>query len=150
MRIKSLLLLLFVCALSRGQQLTYLGGSKFAYGGNKLDARQLEFALHKQPQLLDEYQTAKTKRDIGNVLYVAGTGLAAGSLIAGLTADHFSAPAAIAGLGAIVIAVPVKAGFRKRMQHVAFAYDQKVAARARFFDVSICATGNAIGLKATF
>jgi hypothetical protein len=151
MRIKSLLLLLFVCAFARGQQLTYLGGGKFSYEGRKLDGRQLEFLLQKKPALLDEYDTAKTKRNVGNVMYVAGTLLAGGSLVAGLTSDHFSPGAAIGGVGAIILAVPIKAGFRKRMRHVASAYNERTGAADRGFpNISLCAGRSALGVKISF
>jgi hypothetical protein len=148
---KSLIVLLLFSVLASAQQLQYLRGASFSYNGEKLDARQLEFLLSKTPALSDRFDTAKTKRDIGNVLYVTGAVLAGGSLVMGLTSDHFSPAAAIAGGGAILLAIPIKAGFRKRMQDIASAYNQKIGASALRLDTfTLCAGKNSIGCKVTF
>ena len=156
-------LFVFFCSFqSFSQKLIYNSkGNITDTRNNKISPDGVRALLTKNEKLLADYNAGRTKKTIGNVLLIGGPALLVTDLILGLTAkidiqntskkDYPSAITYI-GLAAVVIAIPVKIGFSKKIKNVVTEYNNQVSTAYNPFNkqkLDLITNSNGIGLRMT-
>lgn len=157
MKIKLLVaFLLLHFSIGFAQQLTYKSNGRIFNDQNeKLSPKSVRQLLEAKPGILNYYNEGRSKKTVGNILLIGGTGLIVADLLKGLTAD-VSYPSALTYLGAaaVIVSIPVKSGYSKKIQTVVKAYNEEIAAaespRFRIDQLAMVANGDGIGIKIGF
>ena len=164
--IKQLFILLFFsCSLqSFSQKLVYKSnGNILNSNGQELSPNLVRIVLRENQQLLKNYNIARRKKTIGNILLISGPVLsfvgafsyALSGLDAGLAPENEevnrSVPKIIAftGLAAIVVAIPVKIGFSKKIRNVVTEYNNQNTTGFNTPKLDLITNSNGIGLRFT-
>jgi hypothetical protein len=155
--VKQLFIFLFlICGLnSFSQKLIYNSNGNILNSENqKIFPDQVRELLVNNEQLLADYNAGRSKKTAGNILLWGGFGMVIGYLGRGFYFGDYeiSSPANIIGIAAIVIAIPVKIGFSKKIENVVTEYNnQKATGNANFnkqkFD--LITNSNGIGFRLT-
>jgi hypothetical protein len=137
-------LLLFLSTFqSFSQKLVYKSNGTILNSENqKISPDQVRDLLKDNEKLLADYNAGRSKKTAGNVLLIGGLGLLAADLISGLTTDNTTVasgnyysiqgvqsernyPTVLTyiGVAAIVIAIPIKIGFSKKIKNVVTEYN---------------------------
>ena len=150
-----LFLLLFFCSLqSHSQKLVYRSNGNLLNSENqKISSNQVRELLKDNQQLLADYNAGRSKKTLGNVLLIGGFGFIAIDLATALTGD-LTYPTALTGIGiaAIIIAVPVKIGFSKKIKNVVTEYNNQTDTGYKQFNepkLDLITNSNGIGLRFT-
>lgn len=153
---KSILTVLMLCCLQIGfAQLTYeSNGNVTDLSGSRVSPTEVRSLLAQQTQLLKIYNAGRVKKTAGNILLVGGAGLMATDLMVGLNAD-VTYPSALTFIGAaaVIIAIPVKIGFAKKIRNSVEGYNKQLTQSESSFkidDLSICTNQNGVGFRLTF
>ncbi|CAN1562461.1 hypothetical protein MCETHM1_02719 [Flavobacteriaceae bacterium] len=157
MNFKSLLITFFLLNLSLvySQTLSLKSGGNIIDSNNqKLTPTEVRTLLNNTPELLNQYDAGRTKKTVGNILMGAGIGFIIGDLAAGATQD-ITYPTAFTfiGMAALVIAIPIKIGYSKKIKSAVDGYNKKVAVKDCDFKIessSVIANQNGIGILFTF
>jgi hypothetical protein len=157
MNFKSLLIAFFLLTLSftYSQTLSLKSGGNIIDSNNqKLTPTEVRTLLNNTPELLNEYDAGRTKKTVGNILMGAGIGFIIGDLASGATQD-ITYPTAFTfiGMAALVIAIPVKIGFSKKIKSAVDGYNKQVAVQDSDFKIestSLYANQNGLGFLFTF
>jgi uncharacterized membrane protein len=103
---------------------------------------------------LEEYNIGRTKKTVGNVLLVGGATLAYVPTVIQL---YNGKPVSIglfsAGIVSMLVAIPVKIGFTKKIKHVVSEFNnQKLIGETNFKirSTDFIANSNGLGLRLTF
>ncbi|MDQ5929854.1 MAG: hypothetical protein QG594_1635 [Bacteroidota bacterium] len=121
--------------------------------GKKLSTEEVRTLLANNETLLEEYNIGRDKKTFGNILLVGGATLAYG-----LTAVQLynGTPVSIGlfavGTLSMLVAIPVKIGFTKKIKHVVAEYNNQKAIGVNNFKVEhldIIANSNGLGIKLT-
>src|SRR3970040_1746723 len=140
-------LLLFFCSLqSYSQKLVYKSNGTILNSDNqKISPDQVRELLKDNQKLLTEYNAGRTKKTTGNILLIGGLGFLTADLIHGVTASGMTAvptgggyyalqtektyPTVLtyAGVIAVIVAIPVKIGFSKKIRNVVTEYNNQTA-----------------------
>ena len=167
-----LFLLLFFCTLqSYSQKLVYKSnGTTLNSENQKISPNQVRELLANNEKLLTEYNAGRTKKTVGNILLIGGLGFLTADLIYGVTASGMTAvpvgggyydlqtektyPNVLTYLGvaAVIIAIPVKIGFSKKIKNVVTEYNnQNTSAYNQFNNqkLDLLTNSNGIGLRLT-
>lgn len=92
---------------------------------NKITPNKIRALLANNEKLLTSYNAGRSKKTLGNVLLIGGFALVATDLLVGLNADVvYPSVLTYIGLAAIVIAIPVKIGFQKKIKNVVEEYNK--------------------------
>ena len=150
----ALMLLSFCAAFS--QQLTYKSNGQILNDQNeKLSPGEVRQLLAAKPGLLSYYNEGRSKKTVGNILLIAGSGLIVADLLKGLTAD-VSYPSALTYLGAaaVIVAIPVKSGYSRKIKTVINNYNEEITSVTKrdfsIESISVSANGNGVGLRIGF
>ena len=166
------LFLFFSSFQSYSQKLVYKSnGTITDIENNKISPNQVRELLKDNQQLLTEYNDGRSKKTLGNILLIGGLGFLTADLVQGVTASGISAtpigggqyalqdeknnyPSLMTyiGIAAIIIAIPVKIGFSKKIKNVVTDYNnQKASAYTQFNEPSLdlITNSNGIGLRMT-
>ena len=153
MKLILLILMLLHFSIGFSQQFTYKSNGRIFNDQNeKLSPKAVRQILEAKPGLLSYYNEGRSKKTVGNILLISGTGLIVADLLKGLTAD-VSYPSALTYLGvaAVIIAIPVKSGYSSKIKKVVEVYNEEIAVleppRFRIDKVILVANGHGIGLK---
>jgi hypothetical protein len=157
MNFKSLLITFFLLNLSLvySQTLSLKSGGNIIDSNNqKLTPTEVRTLLNNTPELLNQYDAGRTKKTVGNILMGAGIGFIIGDLASGATQD-ITYPTAFTfiGMAALVIAIPIKIGYSKKIKSAVDGYNKKVAVKDSDFKIessSVKANQNGIGILFTF
>jgi hypothetical protein len=157
MNFKSILVAFFLLNISLiyGQTLTLKSGGNIVDSNNqKLTPTEVRSLLNNTPELLNEYNAGRTKKSVGNILMGAGIGFIIGDLASGATQD-ITYPTAFTfiGMAAIVIAIPVKIGYSKKIKSAVEGYNKQVVVQDSDFRIessSVFANQNGVGILFTF
>ncbi|MFI0491503.1 hypothetical protein [Flavobacterium sp.] len=141
-----ILLLFFISLQSYSQKLVYKSNGNILNSENqKIKPDQVRELLANNEEFLADYNAARSKKTIGNVLLIGGFGFLVADLIHGVTASGMTAtptgggnyslqsertyPTALTyiGVAAIIIAIPVKIGFSKKIKNVVNEYNNQKA-----------------------
>ncbi len=158
-------LFLFICSLQLfSQKLIYKSnGNILNSNGQELSPNLVRIVLKENQQLLKNYNTARRKKTIGNILLISGPVLSfvgafsyvLSSFDAGLAPENKevdrSIPKIIAftGLAAIAVAIPVKIGFSKKIRNVVTDYNNQSATGYYNPKLDLITNSNGIGLRLT-
>ncbi len=165
-------LLLFFCSLqSFSQKLVYKSNGNIRDSeNNKISPDQVRKSLANNEKLLADYNEGRTKKTIGNILLIGGFGFLTADLIQGSTASGITAvptgggnyaiqtektyPTVLTYLGvvAVIIAIPVKIGFSKKIRNVVTEYNNQMATGYNQFNkqkLDLITNSNGIGLRLT-
>lgn len=162
------ILLFFVCSLqSFSQKLVYKSNGNILNSENqKISPDQVRELLKDNEKLLADYNAGRTKKTIGNVLIIGGFGFLAADLMLGLTTDgnttvtgnsiqterNYPSALTYVGLAALVIAIPVKIGFSKKIKNVVTEYNNQATTGYNHFNkqkLDLITNSNGIGLRLT-
>lgn len=138
--------LILLCSLqSHSQKLVYKSNGVVLNSENqKISPDQVRELLKDNEKLLADYNAGRTKKTFGNILLIGGLGFLTADLIQGLTTDKTTVasgnyysiqgvqsennyPTALTyfGLAALVVAIPVKIGFSKKIKNVVTEYNNQ-------------------------
>lgn len=157
------LFFLFFCNVaSFSQKLIYKSnGNILNSNGQEFSPNLVRIVLKENQQLLKNYNTARRKKTIGNILLISGPVLsfvgafsyALAGLDAGLAPENEevdrSIPKVIAftGLAALVVAIPIKIGFSKKIKNVVTDYNNQSATGFNKPKLDLISNANGIGLR---
>lgn len=140
--------LLFLGTLqSFSQKLIYKSNGNVLNSENqKISPSQVRELLANNEKVLTQYNAGRSKKTAGNILLFGGIGLIAADLIHGITSDdttvtsgnYYSGPAVQSdrnfptaltyiGVAAIIVAIPVKIGFSKKIKNAVTEYNNQTA-----------------------
>jgi hypothetical protein len=163
-------LLLFFCILqSYSQKLVYKSNGNIRDSeNNKISPDQVRELLKNNEKLLADYNAGRSKKTVGNILLIGGFGFLTADLIQGLTTDKTTVvpgnyysiqgvqsennyPSALTyiGIAAIIIAIPVKIGFSKKIKNVVTEYNNQNATGYNKQKLDLITNSNGIGLRLT-
>lgn len=162
------LFILFCSLQMYSQKLVYKSNGTILNSENqKISPDQVRELLKDNQKLLADYNAGRTKKTTGNILLIGGLGLLTADLIHGATASGMTAvptgggyynlqtektyPTALTFLGvaAIIIAVPVKIGFSKKIKNVVTEYNNQNATGYNEPKLDLITNSNGIGLRFT-
>jgi hypothetical protein len=157
MNFKSIVIALFLLniSLAHSQTLSLKSGGRVIDSNNqKLTPTEVRALLNNTPELLNEYNAGRTKKTVGNILMGAGIGFIIGDLASGATQD-ITYPTAFTfiGMAALVIAIPVKIGYSKKIKSAVEGYNKQVAFQDSDFKIessTVFANQNGLGILFTF
>jgi hypothetical protein len=157
MNFKSFLIAFFLLNLSLvySQTLSLKSGGNIIDSNNqKLTPTEVRTLLNNTPELLNQYDAGRTKKTVGNILMGAGIGFIIGDLASGATQDiTYPTTFTFIGMAALVIAIPIKIGYSKKIKSAVDGYNKKVAVKDSDFKIessSVIANQNGIGILFTF
>jgi len=163
------ILLFFVCSLqSFSQKLVYKSNGNILNSENqKISPTKVRELLANNEKLLADYNAGRTKKTAGNILLISGFGFLTADLIHGVTASGITAtptgggnyslqsertyPTVLTyiGVAAIIIAIPVKIGFSKKIKNVVSEYNNLKNTVYNQQKLDIITNSNGIGLRLT-
>jgi hypothetical protein len=127
-------LLFFFCILqSHSQKLIYKSNGTILNSENqKISPEKVREILKDNQQLLADYNAGRSKKTVGNVLLIGGLGLIAGDVLVGANTDgnttvsgnsiqterNYPSALTFVGIAAVVISIPVKIGYSKKIRNV--------------------------------
>ena len=162
-------LLLFFCSLqSYSQKLIYKSNGTILNSDNqKISPDQVRELLANNEKLLTAYNEGRTKKTVGNILLIGGLGFLTADLIHGVTASGMTAvpvgggyynlqtektyPTVLTYVGvvAVIVAIPVKIGFSKKIKNVVTEYNNQLATGYTIPKLDLFTNSNGIGLRLT-
>ena len=145
-------LLFFFCILqSHAQKLVYKSNGTILNSENQqISPDQVRELLKDNEKLLADYNAGRSKKMVGNVLLIGGLGLVVTDVLIGANADvQFPSALTFVGLAAVVIAIPVKIGFSKRIKNVVSEYNNQFATGYNNPKLDLITNSNGIGLRFT-
>ncbi len=172
--IKSVFFLLVVfCTLqSHSQKLIYKSnGNVLDSEKHKISPDKVRELLKDNEKLLENYNLGRAKKTTGNILLIGGLGFLTADLIKGVTASGISStpvgggqyviqneknnyPSVLTYLGvaAVIIAIPVKIGFSKKIRNVVNEYNNSNLTGYNNLEntkIDFITNSNGIGLRLT-
>lgn len=149
-----IILLLLMCQLSLAQKLVYKNrGNIEDVNGNNLSSNEVRSLLANNETLLEEYNEGRMKKTVGNVLLAGGATLAFGvTAIQLYKGTPVSTGIVAVGVLSMLVAIPVKIGFKKRIKNVVTEFNNQKSIGANNFKVDnldILANSNGFGIKLT-
>lgn len=156
-----MLFLLFANLNSFSQKIIYASNGNIQNSGNiYISPYQVRELLKDNQQLLNNYNIGRDKKTIGNVLLIGGPLLIVTDLMLGLTTDSGSQngsektyPSILTyvGFAAIIIAIPVKIGFSKKIRNVVSEFNSlnKIGFVPNDKKLYFISNSNGIGLRMT-
>jgi hypothetical protein len=165
-------LFIMLCSLqSFSQKLVYKSNGNIRDSeNNKISPDQVRKVLANNEKLLADYNAGRTKKTVGNILLIGGLGFLTADLIHGATASGITAvpigggnyaiqtektyPTALTyiGIAAVIIAIPVKIGFSKKIENVVTEYNNQMVAGYNQFNkqkLDLITNSKGIGLRLT-
>lgn len=147
-----IILLLFMCHFCFAQNLVYKNrGNIEDDRGKNLSSNEVRSLLANNETLLEEYNIGRTKKTVGNVLFIGGASLAYGVTAVQLyNGTPVSTGIVAVGLVAVLVAIPVKIGFTKKIKNVVSEFNNKKSVSDTNFNIQsmdFIANSNGLGLK---
>lgn len=149
-----LITLIFIGFISNAQQLKYKSNGNVRDSENKtIDPDKMRELLADNEKLLESYNSGRSKKTMGNVLLIGGPILIVADLMQGLTADIvYPTALTYAGVAALVIAIPVKIGFAKKIRNVVTDYNNQTKVgfeESNYRKLDLITNSKGIGLRLT-
>lgn len=160
-------ILLVTSLQSFSQRITYKSnGTVLNENQIKLQPDEVRELLKNNDKLLAEYNSGRSKKTIGNVLFLGGLGLVATDLARGVFSDgkqtatqysvqterNFPSALTYIGLVAVVVSIPVKIGYAKKIKNAVSEYNNQFAtgySQVNTKELDIVTNANGIGLRLT-
>jgi hypothetical protein len=121
--------------------------------GNNLKVSDVKSLLSVDSELLKSYELGRDKKTLGNVMYIGGATLIIADLAKGATSvSGYPSILTYIGIGTIVLAIPVKMGFSKKISQVVNDYNQKLENQSliKIEEVTLINNQNGIGFRISF
>jgi len=160
--IKSLffLFLLFCSLQSFSQKLVYKSNGNILNSENqKISPDQVRELLKDNEKLLADYNVGRKKKTVGNVLLIGGSVLIGTVLTVALieseeiqiknSTKNYVQALYIVGLASVIVAVPIKIGFSKKIKNVVTDYNNQLATGYNKPKLDLITNSNGIGLRLT-
>lgn len=142
--------------LFQAQQLEYIGnGNVIDSQKNKISPYKMRELLANNEKLLENYNLGRTKKTVGNVMLIGGLVFLVGDVAKGIYGPintEYPSVLTYIGLSSIVLSIPVKLGFSKRIKNVISDYNSvnKVGyIKPNYKKLEIITNTNGIGLSIT-
>ena len=158
------ILLFFFCILqSHSQKLVYKSNGTVLNSENQqISPDQVRELLKNNQKLLADYNAGRSKKTIGNVLLIGGSVLIGTALTFALiesekiqlknSTKNYVQALNIVGLASIIVAVPIKIGFSKKIKNVVNEYNYQSSLGYNPFTkprLDLITNSNGIGLRFT-
>jgi len=158
------LFLFFSFLQSHSQKLVYKSNGTILNSENQqISPDQVRELLKDNEKLLADYNAGRSKKTIGNVLLIGGLGLMAIDVVVGANTDgnttvtgnsiqterNYPSALTFVGLAAVVVAIPVKIGFSKKIKYVVTEYNNQNATGFNTPKLDFITNSNGIGLRFT-
>jgi hypothetical protein len=158
------LFLFFSFLQSHSQKLVYKSNGTILNSENQqISPDQVRELLKDNEKLLADYNAGRSKKTIGNVLLIGGLGLMAIDVVVGANTDgnttvtgnsiqterNYPSALTFVGLAAVVVAIPVKIGFSKKIKNVVTEYNNQNATGFNTPKLDLITNSNGIGLRFT-
>jgi len=158
------LFLFFSFLQSHSQKLVYKSNGTILNSENQqISPDQVRELLKDNEKLLADYNAGRSKKTIGNVLLIGGLGLMAIDVVVGANTDgnttvtgnsiqterNYPSALTFVGLAAVVVAIPVKIGFSKKIKNVVTEYNNQNATGFNTPKLDFITNSNGIGLRFT-
>ncbi|MDP2159596.1 MAG: hypothetical protein Q8K02_03875 [Flavobacterium sp.] len=140
---------------SYSQKIIYKGnGNIYDSNDKRISPNEVRNMISYNPALVNLYNEGREKKTIGNVLLIGGAALIVSDLAVGATAD-VTYPTALTyiGLGSMLLSIPIKSGFSKKIDKVVEVHNKSVVYRKSSFeinDLTLITNRNGIGFQITF
>lgn len=149
-----IVLLILICQFSFAQKLVYKNrGNIKDDNGNYLSSTEVRLLLANNESLLAEYNNGREKKTAGNILLIGGAALA---VVPTAIQLYNGQPVSqgILGLGIVsmVVAIPVKIGFTRKIKHVVSEFNSQKAIGVTNFQIQnmdLITNSNGIGFRLT-
>ncbi len=145
-----------ISQLFQAQQLEYKGnGNVIDSQKNKISPNKMRELLANNEKLLENYNLGRTKKTVGNVMLIGGLVFLVGDVAKGIYGPintEYPSVLTYIGLSSIVLSIPVKLGFSKRIKNVISDYNSvyKVGyIKPNYKKLEIITNTNGIGLSIT-
>ncbi|MEO7977989.1 hypothetical protein [Flavobacterium sp.] len=152
------------------QQITYSsGGNVYNSENKKMTSEEVRQLLTNNSEALSLYNSGRSKKTWGNVLFYGGLGLIAANVISGMNSDNSTTSypgngnypsvqsdrtnmtAAIIGGAMIIASIPVKIGYPKKIKSALGLYNTSLTDKYKPLPrTSLLAGTNQIGFKIEF
>ena len=163
-------LLLFFCILqSHAQKWVYKSNGNILNSENqKISPDQVRELVKDNEKLLAEYNAGRSKKTVGNVLLIGGSALVVADMLTNLFSEQkltystdlshsiikvenriYPSVFTYIGIVAIIVAIPVKMGFSKKIENVVTEYNNQVATGYNKSKLEVMTNSNGIGLRLT-
>jgi hypothetical protein len=149
---------------SYSQKLVYKSnGNIFDVENKQILPDKVRELLHDNQRLLAAYNAGRSKKTAGNVLLIGGSAMVIGDVLLGVFTDgnptvsgysvtserNYPSVLTFVGLAAIVVAIPVKIGFSKKIQDVVSEYNNANATGYTEHKLDFITNASGIGLRLT-
>lgn len=115
---------------------------------NRISPQEVRELLSKNEKLLSDYNSGRTKKNIGNILLIGGAGLIATDILIGLTADvDYPSALTIVGGAFVIAAIPVKIGFSKKIKNVVDEYNNQSKIGMNSTEIKLITDKNGVGFR---
>jgi hypothetical protein len=155
---------LFFCSVqSFSQSLSYKSNGNILNSENeKISPVKMRELLATNEKMLVDYNAGRSKKTVGNVLLIGGSALIVTDLITALTAKidlqngsekGFPTALTYVGVAALIIAIPVKIGFSKKIKNVVSEYNNNLKVGSTEFKLQkaeFITNINGAGLRLSF
>ncbi len=146
---------LFFSITTFSQKINYKGnGNVYDSNDKRISPNEVRKMISNNPTLLNLYNEGRGKKTIGNVLLNGGAALIVSDLAVGATAD-VTYPTALTyvGLGSLLLSIPIKVGFSKKIDNVVEDYNKNIVYRKSSFEINdliLITNQNGIGFQLLF
>jgi hypothetical protein len=157
-------LFLFFCTLqSYSQKLVYKSNGNITdTENNKISPDQVRELLKDNEKLLADYNVGRKKKTVGNVLLIGGSALIGTTLTVALieseeiqlknSTKNYVQALYIVGLASVIVALPIKIGFSKKIKNVVTQYNNQKTTGNNSYNaqkLDLITNSNGIGLRLT-
>jgi len=152
----------FICCFeSHAQSLVYKSNGNIKdTEGKSISPDKIRLLLANNEKLLKEYNSGRSKKTVGNILFYGGMGLVAGDLVreAFTTKSSYgyneerTYPSVMTYLGvaSFLVSIPVKIGFSKKIKNVVTDYNQQKSIgsnQPNYKEIDFISNSNGIGFR---
>lgn len=159
-KILFLAVLLFSMASSAQKLIYKSNGNVTDAENNKIAPDQVRTLLAYNHKLLEQYNAGRTKKTVGNVLIIGGIGMLATDVLVEMFSPvdfdedygvkkRYPSALTYIGAAAIVIAIPVKIGFSKKIKNVVAQHNTFMEASGYQPKLDFITNTNGVGLRLT-
>ena len=153
------LLLFFFSLQAYSQKLVYKSNGNITDSENqKISPDQVRELLKENEKLLADYNIGRKKKTVGNILIIGGSALIGTTLTAAVidlseetqlrnSTKNYVQALYIVGLASVLVAVPVKIGFSKKIKNVVREYNNQSAIGYSNPKLDLITNSNGIGLR---
>lgn len=152
MKKRFLFLLVFVSCFCFSQELIYKSGGRIFNSEGKMSPNEVRELLKNEPGMLQFYNSGRGQKTFGNILFYGGLMMIpADFLIAAGNEGNYPTLLTYLGVGSLVLSIPVKSGYTKKIKTVVNDYNKKYEKKNTSIEsINLITTRNGIGFEINF